>query len=253
VTIRSGRAAFRRRRLLIATVSLVVVAVGATAVCRAGTAGRAAPTVRIALVSWSATPVAAYSSRLTAAPAPATAAAAPSATPAVATPAPPVPAFAPPAPSSVESPIETPPPPLTAAPLRVSATAAGRVPPSPPTPQPVRIALATPALRDFAVLQGGPSRGFLELTIANLGPGDIAQQPLAVEGFDQTGREILQLTTGPLTIPAGTVVLITTSYRPTERTMLTVVINRTHAIPSAAAPSGFDDPYNKLTKAVSPP
>jgi hypothetical protein len=89
--------------------------------------------------------------------------------------------------------------------------------------------------------------------IANLGPGDIAQQPLAIEGFDQTGREVLQLTTGPLTILAGTVVSVTTSYRPTQRTMLTVVINPTHAIPSAAAPSGFDDPYNTLTKVVTPP
>jgi hypothetical protein len=116
-----------------------------------------------------------------------------------------------------------------------------------------RPALATPALYDFDVLQEGPDRGVLQVVVANFGPGDVTQQPLEIAGFDQTGSQVLHLTTGALTIPAGTSVAVTTGYRPTQRTMLTVVINPTHAIPSAAAPRGFDDPYNKLTKTVTPP
>jgi hypothetical protein len=93
----------------------------------------------------------------------------------------------------------------------------------------------------------------LRVDIANLGQADLISTPIEIAGFDQTGAQVLRLTTGPVTIQTGSFVTITTGYRPAQRAVLTVVINPSHTIAEADAPPGFDDPNNSLTKTITPP
>jgi hypothetical protein len=114
-------------------------------------------------------------------------------------------------------------------------------------------ALPDLALQDFGVISQGASAGFLRVDIANFGTKDLVGTPVEIVGYDQTGAQVLHLTTGPLNIASGSFQSVTTGYRPTQRTMLTVVINPNHTIAEADAPPGFDDPNNSLTKLVTPP
>ncbi|HZQ34945.1 MAG TPA: hypothetical protein VFD32_03355, partial [Dehalococcoidia bacterium] len=144
-----------------------------------------------------------------------------------------------PAPTPSPSPTPTPTPSPTPAPTRSPTQPSG--------------ALPDLVLSDFNVLQSGSGAGFVAVNIRNAGPGQLAGQPIELLGVDQTGATVFDLTTGPLTLAAGGTQQIRTSYKPTARTMLTVVINPNHTIPEADAPPGFPDTNNSLTKAVFPP
>lgn len=98
----------------------------------------------------------------------------------------------------------------------------------------------------------GVSAGFVRVDIGNVGQADLAGRPVEIIGIDQTGTEVLHLTTGPLSIAAGSVLTVTTGYRPAARTVLTVVINPTGSIAEADAPAGFQDPNNASTKTLNP-
>jgi len=127
--------------------------------------------------------------------------------------------------------------------------------PTPTPTQPAQQGGALPDLTvtDIRVIDSGPGRGSLEVLIANVGQGTIANRPIEIVAYDQTGARVLDVTTGPLTIPPGKVQPIITGYQVRERQMLTVVVNPNQSIAEADAPPGFPDPNNSLTKAVSPP
>ncbi|HZU76591.1 MAG TPA: hypothetical protein VFA70_07490, partial [Dehalococcoidia bacterium] len=157
---------------------------------------------------------------------------------------------------------------LSSVPVQAAPTATASPSPTPsPTPTRTPAPSATPSrtptapaaalpdldLQDFGIITQGASAGFLRVDIANVGAADLVNAPIEIVGFDQTGAQVLHLTTGPLTIQVGSFQSITTGYRPTQRTMLTVVINPNGTIREADAPPGFPDLNNSLTKTVTPP
>jgi hypothetical protein len=148
-----------------------------------------------------------------------------------------------PSPSPSPSPTRTPSPSPTPSPA----------PTQPPTQPPRQSALPDLTISDISVIGSGPGKGSLEVVVANLGMGDVAGQPLEIIGYDQTGAEVLDVTTGQLTIAAGKTQPVITGYQVKQRQALTIVINPNHAIAEADAPPGFADPNNTLTKTVSPP
>jgi hypothetical protein len=167
-------------------------------------------------------------------------------------PTPPAPARPPaasPSPEPFPSPTRTPTPTPSLSP--VPSRTPSPTPPASPTPVPGR-ALPDLVLQDFGVATTGAGTGFVRVDISNVGQGDVTARPIEIIGIDQTGTEVLHLTTGPLTIPTGAVVTVTTGYKPVARTVLTVVINPNNAIAEADAPPGFQDPNNAITKTVNP-
>jgi len=157
-----------------------------------------------------------------------------------------------PSPSATASPPPTPSPSPTPSPTRTVTATSTQPPPPPPTLPPPR-GLPDLVLSDFSVIPTGPGAGYLLVQIGNVGGGDLMQQGIEIIGVDQTGAEVLHLTTGPLTIRAGGAQTVTSGYKPVRRTMLTVVLNPNKGIAEADAPAGFDDPNNALTKSVTPP
>jgi hypothetical protein len=139
--------------------------------------------------------------------------------------------------------------------------------PSPtPSPEPSRTptSISTPpsgrgpslpdlTLQNFSVASSGVVAGTVQVQIANAGPGDLVNTAVEILGIDQTGAAVLHTTTPPLNLPAGRSISVTTSFKPLQRTMLTVVLNPNHTIAESDAPAGFDDTNNTLTKAVLPP
>ncbi|MHB8575023.1 MAG: hypothetical protein ACYDCQ_06785 [Dehalococcoidia bacterium] len=161
-------------------------------------------------------------------------------------------------PTTALSPTRTPSPSPSPAPTSspVPSPAPARSPsssPSPaPTSPPVR-GLPDLALQDFDLVPSGPAAGTLRITVSNPGQADLVQQGIEIVGFDQTDTEVVHFTSAPITILAGGSVSIASSYKPSKRTTLTVVINPNHRIAEADAPPGFDDPNNARTKTVTPP
>jgi len=153
--------------------------------------------------------------------------------------------------STIETPTPSPSPTPSPTPTPTSTPS-----PTPaPTPAPTQPGVELPdlVLRDFSVLQSGAGAGFLVVEIGNAGRAALSGQEIAIMAVDQTGATVVQVTTGPVTIAPGATIEIRTGYKPTARTMLTVVINPNHAIAEADAPPGFPDTNNSLTKAVFPP
>jgi len=151
-----------------------------------------------------------------------------------------------PTPSPSPSPAPTPSPTPTLTPTPAPA-------PSPPPTRPPVAALPDLALQDFAVNHSGAGAGSVEIVVRNVGRADLVGQPIEVLGVDQTGAQVMQFATGGVTVPAGGMIVIRSAYRPSGRTMLTVVINPNGLIAEADAPPGFADTNNALTKAVFPP
>lgn len=152
-----------------------------------------------------------------------------------------------PTPSPSPSPTQTPSPSPT--PTRTPTPAPT---PSPAPTRPPVVALPDLVLQDFDVIQSGAGVGSVEIVVRNVGRADLVGQPIEVLGVDQTGAQVMQFATGGVTIPAGGSLVIRSAYRPTARTMLTVVINPNGAIAEADAPPGFADTNNSLTKTVFP-
>lgn len=157
-----------------------------------------------------------------------------------------------PSPSPTPSPTRPPSPTPTASPSPTPAPPAPTLEPTQPPP-PLRGALPDLLLQDFSVIPNGPGAGFLQVVVGNAGDAELARQPIELIGVDQTGTVVLRATTGAVTIPARGALTITTGYKPSQRTMLTVVVNPNGTIREADAPPGFDDPNNALTKVVTPP
>ena len=146
-----------------------------------------------------------------------------------------------PSPSPSPSPSPTPSPSPSPTPTRA------------PTEPPRTGALPDLAVANITVIGSGASKGTLQVAIANVGAGDLAGQPIEILGYDQTGAQVLNVTTGPLSIPAGKTQPVITGYQVKQRTAITIVLNPNHTVPEADAPPGFADPNNTLTVTVSPP
>jgi len=156
-----------------------------------------------------------------------------------------------PTPTPTPSPSPTPTPSPSPTPSPTPTRTPGPTPTRTPTPPPPAT-LPDLVLQDFSVIQSGAGAGFVQIVVGNVGQADVTQRQVEIVGVDQTGTEVMHFSTGFVNIPAGGSLNIRSGYKPSARTMLTVVVNPNHTIAEADAPPGFDDPNNALTRTVVP-